>query len=140
MSLVWLSPEHASYMHTEKPMLVAPASDTTSASTASYTPTCMCASGRSPGIKVFVRRQYNEEREAQETVLWIMHTNRLARQVVLEYWKNDLMSDDWNREVRDMVVSVLDQLLAQTRRPLAPSPTNFHRSPELPTKVRNKHV
>lgn len=69
-------------------------------------------------MKVFVSRQYNEERKAQETVLWMMHTNKLFRQVLLKYWKAYLMMDDWNRDVRDVVVRVLEQLLDQTRRPL----------------------
>lgn len=103
-------------MHNEIPILVALESHTTSANAVLYTPCSLCDAGRSPGFKIFMRRQYNEEREAQKTALWMMHTNRLARQVLLEYWKNYLMSDDWNRRVRDMVVGVLDQLFDQTGR------------------------
>lgn len=71
-------------------------------------------------------------------VVHVMHASKLSRQVLLEYWKGQLMDADCGYECKDIMVGLLDRLIAQTRRTFSPAPTTFHRFLNLPTKLQAK--
>lgn len=48
----------------------------------------------------------------------------------------ELVLEEYENELKDIVVGVLDELLEQTRRPLPPAPTTFHRFPHLPVELK----
>lgn len=66
----------------------------------------------------------------------MMHINKLSRQVVLEHWRRELVLAEYEHESRDIIVGVVDELIEQTRRPLPPAPTTFHRFQHLPTELK----